>query len=229
MNIKLARFFKFLGYGGLRGHFSQYGEDVFLHKFFRGKKNGFYIDVGAHHPFQLSNTAYLWISGWNGVNVDASEKAIQLFSRVRPHDLNIRAAVVSTDYAINSSEIEFYSSREIDNSATCDAQLARERGYEISVKVPCRSLSGIVSEASKISNGIFDYLNIDIEGLDESVLEDISSWVMKPRVIMVEIYGESVRDVISRPATINLENNGYKFLERTGHTAIFVRSIKNND
>lgn len=223
MILKISRFLKFLRYGGLRGHFSQYGEDVFLHKFFRGQKNGFYIDVGAHHPFQLSNTAYLWIGGWNGVNIDASEKAIEVFSRVRPRDLNIRAAVVSTDYAINSSEIEFYSSREIDNSATCDAQLARERGYEISVKVPCRSLSGIVAEASKVSNGIFDYLNIDIEGLDESVLEDINSWVMKPSVLMVEIYGESIRDVISRPATINLENNGYKFLERTGHTAIFVR------
>ena len=94
MNIVPSRFLSFLRYGGLRGHFSQYGEDVFLHKFFRGQRNGFYIDVGAHHPFQLSNTAYLWANGWNGVNVDASSAAIRLFNRVRPSDLKIHAAVV---------------------------------------------------------------------------------------------------------------------------------------
>jgi hypothetical protein len=149
MSIKFNRFMSLFRYGGLRGHFSQYGEDVFLHKFFRGKKTGFYIDVGAHHPFQLSNTAYLWLGGWNGVNVDASEEAIVLFEKVRPMDENIHAAVVSTVFAKKQSEIEFYSSRAIDNTATCDAELARERGYDVAVKVPCRSLSGIVAEAKE--------------------------------------------------------------------------------
>lgn len=222
MNVKISRFLSFLRYGGLRGHFSQYGEDVFLHKFFRGQKKGFYIDVGAHHPFQLSNTAYLWIAGWNGVNVDASKKAIELFSQVRPKDFNICTAIVSTDFAKNHDEIEFYSSRAIDNSATCDAVLAKERGFDEAIKVPCRSLLSIVSEAKKISNGTFDYLNIDIEGLDESVLEDINDWAMKPRVLMVEIYGKSIKDLMVNPTVINLENNGYKLVERTGHTAVFV-------
>lgn len=220
--MKFSRFVKFLTYGGLRGHFAQYGEDVFLHKFFRGQRNGFYIDIGAHHPFNLSNTAYLWIGGWNGVNVDASEKSIEIYSKVRPLDLNIRAAVVSTAFAVTASEIKFYSDRDFDSSATCDEQLARERGYEFAVKVPCRSLSGIVSEAAKICKGVFDYLNIDIEGFDESVLEDISDWAMKPRVLMVEIYGRSMRELVSRSVVLNLENNGYTFVERTGHTAIFV-------
>ena len=56
------------------------------------------------------------------------------------------------------------------------------------------------------------------------VLEDINDWAMKPRVLMVEIYGKSIKDLTVNPAVINLENNGYKFVERTGHTAIFVLS-----
>jgi hypothetical protein len=222
MNIKFNRFLSFLRYGGLRGHFSQYGEDVFLHKFFRGQRKGFYIDVGAHHPFQLSNTAYLWISGWNGVNVDASKKAAELFTQVRPMDVNICAAIVSTDFAKNHDEIEFYSSRAIDNSATCDADLAKERGFGVAIKVLCQSLFIILTNAKKISSGAFDYLNIDIEGLDESVLEDINDWPMKPRVLMVEIYAKSIKDLMANPAVINLENNGYIFVERTEHTAVFV-------
>jgi len=224
MNIKFSRFLSFLRYGGLRGHFSQYGEDVFLHKFFRGQRKGFYIDVGAHHPFQLSNTAYLWISGWNGVNVDASKKAIELFTQVRPMDVNICSAIVSTDFAKKHDHIEFYSSRAIDNSATCDAGLAKERGFGAAIKVPCQSLLNIVTNAKKISSGAFDYLNIDIEGLDESVLEDINDWPMKPRVLMVEIYAKNIKDLMVNPAVINLESDGYSFVERAGHTAIFVLS-----
>lgn len=222
MNIVFSRLLSFLRYGGLRGHFSQYGEDVFLHKFFRGQKKGFYIDVGAHHPFQLSNTAYLWISGWNGINVDASEAAVRLFNRVRPLDLNIHAAVVSASIAAQKTEIQFFSNKEIDNVATCDLMLAKERGYTHSITVPCRSLSSIVAEAVALSNSRFDYLNIDIEGFDESALEDIDTWLIKPRVIMVEIYGRSVRDVLMSPGAINLEKNNYTLVERTGHTAVFT-------
>lgn len=222
MKIVISRLFKFFSHGGLRGHFSQYGEDVFLHKFFRGKRNGYYIDIGAHHPFQLSNTAHLWLTGWNGINVDANAATITSFKKVRKNDLNIHAAVVSSITSDELSEIEFFSKNNIDNIATCDPQLAKERGYKHSIKVPCRSLKSLVQEASLKSGGQFDYLNIDIEGLDESVLEDINMWPMKPKVLMVEIYAKTIRDMLDNKTVKNLEKNGYQFVERTGHTAIFV-------
>jgi len=223
VNYLIPRLFKCFRYGGLHGHFSQYGEDVFLHKFFRGQKNGFYIDVGAHHPFRLSNTAFLWLMGWNGVNIDASAEAIRLFQLVRPRDLNIHAAIVPSFRAAESPEIEFFSSRDIDNSATCDATLASERGYSHSVKVPCRSLRSVVSDAAQKSDQNFDFLNIDIEGLDEPVLEDIEDWAIKPRVIMVEIYARTIREILLKPTVLNLERQGYSLVERTGHTAIFLK------
>ncbi len=57
MHIKISRFFNFHRCGGLLGHFSRYGEDVFLRKFFRMQKNGIYINAGAHYTFHLSNTS----------------------------------------------------------------------------------------------------------------------------------------------------------------------------
>ena len=36
--------------------FSQEGEDVFLIDFFKDNNRGFYVDVGAFHPFRISNT-----------------------------------------------------------------------------------------------------------------------------------------------------------------------------
>ena len=38
--------------------FGQWHQDWFVYNnFFRGKKNGLYIDIGAYEPFELSNTA----------------------------------------------------------------------------------------------------------------------------------------------------------------------------
>ena len=40
--------------------YSQEGEDLILQRIFHNQKDGFYIDVGAHHPFRFSNTALLY-------------------------------------------------------------------------------------------------------------------------------------------------------------------------
>ena len=68
MMIKFSRALKvFTRHGGLRVRFSQYGEDTIIRKYFN-KSEGFYIDVGAHHPFRQSNTAFLWLQGGQGVH-----------------------------------------------------------------------------------------------------------------------------------------------------------------
>jgi hypothetical protein len=49
--------------------FSWEGEDVLTYKISRdylGIEKGFYVDVGAHHPFAFSNTHLLYQSGWRG-------------------------------------------------------------------------------------------------------------------------------------------------------------------
>ncbi len=222
MKLLIPRLAKFLRYGGLRGHFGQYAEDVFLRKYFRGSSDGFYIDIGAHHPFQLSNTAGLWLAGWNGINIDASAAAIRLFNKIRPGDQNIHAAVVSTEMARNQSEISIFSSREIDNCATCDETLARERGLTIATRVPCISLADVINSAFRDGRRHIDLLNIDIEGLDEIVLSDVSDWAIKPTVIIAEIYGSTLRNTLESPTVTCLEAVGYQLVEKIGHSGIFV-------
>lgn len=221
MKVKLARLTKLLSHGGLRGHFGQYGEDTFLRKFFRSHI-GFYIDVGAHHPFQLSNTAGLWLGGWNGINIDASREAIRLFEKVRPADTNLFAAVVPTAIAASQSHITLYSSRDIDNCATCDPELAKARGLTKQINVPTVSLKNIMDELAAKGQEKVDFLNIDIEGLDEAVLSDLSQWKFRPTVIMAEIYGDSIPQVLESKTVTFLQSQNYSFKQKIGHTCIFV-------
>src|SRR6476646_5268501 len=57
--------------------YSQEGEDrvlaSLLFKIRGGKEvtDGFYVDVGAHHPFKYSNTCFFYARGWQGINIDA--------------------------------------------------------------------------------------------------------------------------------------------------------------
>lgn len=185
------------------------------------KQPGYYVDIGAHHPFRLSNTAYLWTLGWNGLNVDASEHTVTLFNELRPADINLRKAVVSSEYSKNNTDIVFYFSDNIDNCASCDPQIAKERNLKNQISVPCTSLDDLVVLAADKFEGEFDLLNIDIEGLDEAVIRNIGSWIKKPNILMIEIYGSSVRDIISNATTQIIEAAGYSMVERIGHTAIF--------
>ncbi len=43
---------------------------LILRRLFEGQKQGFYVDIGAHHPFRFSNTCYFHRRGWTGLNVD---------------------------------------------------------------------------------------------------------------------------------------------------------------
>ena len=54
---------------------------------------GRFIDVGAFHPFKLSNTMLLSQLGWRGINIDCDPVKIARFERLRPRDQNICAAV----------------------------------------------------------------------------------------------------------------------------------------
>lgn len=228
MKYKLVRLLSIIKSRQLKFHTGQYGEDVFLHKQFRRMLNkGYYIDVGAHHPYAISNTSYLWSLGWNGVNVDASKAAIQEFNTARPDDLNICAAVVSTDKAQLGSSIRFYFNKDIDNTATCDATIAEERGLLNSVDVPCVSMPSLILQAKANFGGNFDFLNIDIEGFDEVAIFDINSWPEKPKILMIEIYSRDLVELLARPSVNTLLSAGYLLVQRMGHTAVFTRTEGN--
>ena len=69
------------------------GEDIALKKYTQHLERGFYVDIGAHHPVQRSNTCLLYQKGWRGINVDISKFSLDLFNYLRPEDINIQCAV----------------------------------------------------------------------------------------------------------------------------------------
>ena len=77
-----------------RNCFSQEGEDTLLERIM-GDINytGSYIDIGAHHPVIFSNTYKFYLSGWRGINIEATPGSIKLFNEIRPLDINLEIPI----------------------------------------------------------------------------------------------------------------------------------------
>ena len=225
--MPLSRFFSFLFNFFARLHFGQHGEDVLVHKLFdRRFKKGFYMDIGAYHPFRQSNTAYFWLMGWNGVNVDASPHTIQLFKKIRKSDVNIWSAVVDAETANQRKTINLHFNPTVkyDLGATCAPEEAQKRkdSQTSQIEVPCESLTSIVNKYAPSNNSDFHFMNIDIEGFDESALQDMHSWKSKPQVLCVEVlHASTVREVLETATNLALENNGYEMVGRTAASVVY--------
>ncbi|MBP1652581.1 MAG: hypothetical protein H6Q26_2738, partial [Bacteroidetes bacterium] len=76
--------------------YSSEGEDLILKRIFDNKQNGTYVDVGAHHPFRVSNTYIFYKKRWKGINIDPNPGSKAMFDRYRPLDTNLEMGVSST-------------------------------------------------------------------------------------------------------------------------------------
>ena len=53
--------------------YSQAGQDLWVLRESGYKKDGFYIEIGAYDPVNLSNTVLLEQNGWSGISFDISD------------------------------------------------------------------------------------------------------------------------------------------------------------
>lgn len=226
--MKFSRFASAFLSGSVKGHFGQWGEDVIIRKIFNDKSfNGFYLDLGAYHPFTHSNTAYFWMKGWSGVNIDANPNTIDLFNKVRPNDKNIWAAIIPQfEYDNGVREVsllipdKFDSSSGISATGTVVESVAEGRGFAKKIKVPAKSVSTVILECG-IEN--LDYLNIDIEGMDELILNELDLYKLSPRVISVEDYTNGGLALLNSNISRMMNELGYSLVGRAGPTSIFEK------
>lgn len=221
------------GVGKVKYHFSQYSEDALIRKLFPRKKlSGTYLDLGAYHPFKFSNTAFFWLKGWRGINVDANAKTIALFNKVRSHDKNIHTAMISqAKYLAGARDIAYMSPKDkshdggLANMGTCDTELAGERDYSRATRVPAISVVQLLKDLDLKE---LDYLNVDIEGFDETIISDFDFSVLKPIVISIENYATDVKQVLESAISETLFNQGYQLKYIVGVTSIYQLSAESS-
>ena len=79
--------------------YAQNFEDVMLARVFAGRNTGFYVDVGAADPVNLSVTKWFYDLGWSGLNIEPNKQLFERLAADRPRDINLACGVgaVATD------------------------------------------------------------------------------------------------------------------------------------
>lgn len=199
--------------------YSQFGEDRFLQEHFKSKQNGFFVDVGAYHPRQFSNTYLLYKKGWRGVNVDATPGSMALFNLLRPGDANREYAVSDTDTPVRFTTWGTDSENTV-HAGQADAVQA-VKGDPISVvELQPKTLTAILQSESFIPKN-FDLLSVDVEGWDLNVLQSLDWGIYSPQVIMVEQYAHSLEELTATPLYNYLISKGYTLTAWYNPTLIF--------
>lgn len=200
--------------------YSQDGEDMVLRRLFERRGSGFYVDVGAHHPFRFSNTCYFHRRGWVGINIDPNPDAIAAFYRERPSDINVCVGV--SDVPGNLS-FHFFNEPALN---TFDTGLAAERatlpGYHLleTRTISVRRLDDVLAEYLPSGRKI-DFLSIDVEGMDLAVLRSNDWQRFRPSLLLVEAHERAVSSIERDPIHVFAVAEGYQLIAKTLNTLIY--------
>src|SRR3954454_23330279 len=74
-----------------------------LARIFAGRNTGFYVDVGAADPINLSVTKWFYDLGWSGLNIEPNKQLFDRLAADRPRDINLDCGV-----GANASEAQFF-------------------------------------------------------------------------------------------------------------------------
>ncbi|HEX3616086.1 MAG TPA: FkbM family methyltransferase [Solirubrobacteraceae bacterium] len=176
---------------------------------FADKRDGFYVDVGAFHPFRWSNTCLLYQRGWRGLNIEPDPEALATFELHRTRDLNLQIAIAN-----KSGEASFARSGEyagIDGEGYLWSDREAER-----IKVTMRPLASVLEEHLPAGQGI-DLLDVDCEGLDLEVLQSNDWQRFRPTIVLAEAHGTEGTALL----TSFMESVGYQQLTRFHLTLVF--------
>lgn len=182
--VRAARDMYSYAIGARRGSFSQHGEDTFIHERFGRKKGGFYVDVGASHPFRLSNTFLLYKNDWRGVTVEPVPLLGRLHKRWRPQDSLVQKAIGPSPGKVWFQEMLPSVLSTLDaktaQSYVTEGKAQLLRSYEVDVI----TLDQLV--ANYVGQRTVDLLSIDVEGLDAEAITTFRLDDIRPTTICIE-------------------------------------------
>ena len=200
-----------------RQSFAQSGEDMIisyiLHFLQKPMSEVTYLDLGANHAKELSNTYYFYQMGAKGVLLEANPELIPELEQVRPRDIVLNRAISLSQ---KEEEIPFYVLNG-DGLSTIDYEEAKQacrQNPDLKITATYQIKTIRIQEILETYFPLeLTILSIDLEGIEEEILEQIDFETYKPWIIVLE-------NIPYRPI-LSIDEREYKgrsFLEQRGYT-----------
>lgn len=160
--------------------YAQELEDIVLYIALQDVEKGFYIDIGANDPVDISVTKFFYDRGWNGINVEPLRSKCALLEYERPRDINLCVGI-----SHERGEEMLFPAGVI---TTFSESVAGKIGFLNHTRhtKTMLTLSDIYERYCNLNQQIH-FCKIDVEGYEKYVLEGISDWdIYRPWIFVVE-------------------------------------------
>ncbi|HKA77379.1 MAG TPA: FkbM family methyltransferase [Pseudolabrys sp.] len=176
---------------------------------FFGNIKGYFVEVGANDPCELSQTWHLEQSGWTGVLVEPQpEQAAKLRAQRKAKVFAVACSSPENAERVLPLHVAGPLSS-LDRSL-----MAPGSTPEAVISVPIRTLDSILEEAGSPTG--FDFLSIDVEGHEIEVLCGFNIGRWRPQLILLE---DHVADLSKHQCLLAA---GYRIVRRYDNNGWYV-------
>ena len=172
-------------------HYSRYVEEWIIRDYFEDKRGGVFLDVGANHYRDESNTYYLeTMLGWSGVAVDALPEFGPDYLLHRP-----RTKFMAMFASDKSDEVvTLFEPEQAKKIASASEEFTVQKGERgVARSVPTATLNQLLAEA-RIER--IDFLSMDIELSEPRALAGFDIDRYKPALVCIEVHPEVRQDIL---------------------------------
>lgn len=161
--------------------YAEYLEDLILYDALKEYKEGFYVDIGAFDPIDISVTKAFSLRGWKGINVEPLSERHEALVFDRPSDINLKLCVSDSEGEITLFEAGGASTVEQKTLKNIKLNNALSGNSSVRAVTLERLLNENVPQGQPIH-----FLKIDVEGHEEKVLRGMNFASNRPRIIIIE-------------------------------------------
>lgn len=207
--------------------YSQIGADLVAYILHNGKKNGFYVDIGAHNGIDISNTYLFEQLGWNGICVEASLDTYAQLRKNRKCDcynLAVFSKNIGKTTIITTKSASALNTLEINATDKHKSIMLSRSAEELdSCEVQTATFNEIMAHYPKITH--IDFMSLDVEGGEFEVLKGIDFTKYTFSVMAIE--HNYINQAIDKIKNF-LEDKGYKILFFNAQDFFFVPNDRIN-
>ncbi len=165
---------------------------------------GFFVEVGAFHPIDFSQTFALEQRGWDGLLVEPIPAQAENLRRMR------RARVFEVACG---GPAQHGRTQKMSIAGALSSLRTVEDTSQQSVDVQVRTLDSLLAEANVER---IDFLSVDVEGVELDVLAGLSFDKYRPNLILLEDFAERL------DKHRFMRSRRYKRVRRTGNNSWYV-------